>query len=235
MVNIEKLSKFAKRKSLYLIEDSARAIGVKFKGHHIGFYSDLSCLSFNPVKILGGFGDGGAVVTNDDNLAEKVNLMRSYGTASHKEFNLKHPIVGTASRISSFQAAVLFLKLENTDEVVEQRRGNYYLYLNMLKGVGDFLLSEVSSDDFINGYEFCVLTQKRDELYAHLRKNGVKARIQFYLPLPYLEAFRDLGYKEGDFPNAEKISKDILILPTHGKLSENEIRRICDLVINFFK
>jgi len=236
MSDMEKIFTLARKHNLYLIEDAAQAIGAKYKNYHIGYYADLACLSFNPQKILSAYGDGGAIVTRQTALAEKISMMRMYGANGYKEVSFRHPIVGVSSRLSSFQAAVLNIKLDNLAEVIEKWRKNYFMYSKFLRGVEDIVLPEVPSENdyYINGYRFIILTKKREELLKYLRDNRVDARSHYSVPLPYLGAFEYLGYKKGDFPAAEKFAEESLALPLSHRTLESEMRRIADLIKKFF-
>lgn len=235
LADIEGISNIAKRKSIALIEDSARAMGAKFKGNYTGFYSNAACLSFNPMKIMGGYGDGGAIATNDERIAETASVMRTYGAASIRDFNENHKTAGIASRLGPYQASVLALKFKDIDKIISRWRRNYLIYLDTLKGVGDLVLPRITDDDFVNGYEFHLFSKSRDELRGYLRKNGVNAKVQYYKPLPYLDVFKALAYKAGDFPYAENITREILTLPTHGLLTEGYIYRTVSLIRTFFQ
>lgn len=232
MADMEPIMRIARRKKLVVIEDAAHAIGAKYNGNGIGYYGDAACLSFNIQKILNTYGDGGAVVTNNPLVAEKIALMRTYG-ARFKEMDKHHSIIGIASRIQSFQAAVLAEKLKDLPSAIEQWRRNYFTYSKLLAGFKELEIPEIPEEHFINGYRYVVFSKKRDELYRFLKDRGIDAGIRYNVPLAYLEAFSVLGYKTGDFPSAEKIAKESLVLPTNGRLSENEIIKISGLIKTF--
>ncbi|KKS38278.1 MAG: hypothetical protein UV01_C0004G0080 [Parcubacteria group bacterium GW2011_GWA2_42_14] len=236
MAALEKISALTGKYNLYLIEDAAQTLGAKYKNRHIGYYADLACLSFNPQKILSAYGDGGAIVTGQTALAEKISMMRMYGANGYKEVSFRHPIAGVSSRLSSFQAAVLNIKLDQLNKIIEKWRKNYFLYSELLRGVDSIVLPETPSEDYyINGYRFIILTKKRDELLKYLRDNRVDARSHYSVPLPYLGAFEYLNYKKGDFPVAEKFAEESLALPLSHRISESEMRHIADLIRKFFE
>lgn len=234
MADVEHIMKIAQKKSLPVIEDATHAFGSKYKDKHIGYYGTIACLSFNPTKILGGPGDGGAVITTDSLLAEKVNFLRRYGSR-YSELGVDHPIVGVASRLSSFQASVLNQEIEGIDAVIEKTRRNYFLYSRFLAGVDGLVLpAPIPAEYFINGYRFPVLTKQRDGLRKFLKERGIEARFQYGIPLPYFTAFNYLGYKRGDFPVSEKIAEEVLCLPTECGFSEKEIAAIANLIKGYF-
>lgn len=234
MADMGKIAEIAKRKSLMMIEDATHALGSKYKAKPPGYFGDMACLSFNPTKILGGYGDGGAILTNNKSIAERISWLRKYGSRL-PEFGIDHPIVGVASRLGSFQAAVLNTKMEMVDTILKRTRENYFLYAELLTGTGDLRLPENPPPEcFINGYRFTILTAHRDRLRKILRDKGVDARMQYSVPLPRLEAFKYLEYKKGDFPIAEKIASECLVLPTHYSLSPQKIIKIAGLIKRFF-
>ena len=234
MADMEAIRQVADRKLLPVIEDAAHAFGSKYKGKPIGHYGDLACLSFNPTKLFGGYGDGGVVITQNAKLAEKISLLRTYGSPRYQEFGINHPIIGTASRLSQFQAAILDIKLQSVEHVIEKTRQNWFLYSKLLDGVGDLVLPSSPPEYFINGYRFPVLSKKRDGLRIALKKQGFDARMQYAVPLPYFGAFRYLGHKKGDFPNAEKVAAEVLCLPTDYALPEKEIKRAARIIKEHF-
>lgn len=233
MAEMDAIADVARRRSLPLIEDAAQAIGARYRERAVGFYGDVACLSFNPLKILNGYGDGGAVVTKEKALAEKVSLFRMYGTR-FRDLNVRHPLVGVASRLGSFQAAVLRLAMRDLERRITLRRENCSLYSRHLCGVGDIVLPEPPAEHFVNGFRYAILTAERDGLLSFLLASGVRAQACYGTPLPYFDAFRSLGYARGSFPAAEAAAKKVLVLPTHERLSRKEIHRICGLTRRFY-
>lgn len=234
MADVEKIAAITRENNIFLIEDAAQAIGSRLNDHPMGYYSDIACLSFDPKKILSGYGDGGAILTNDAPLAERIRRMRLYGAPSFSEVGLPHSIVGTASRLGSLQAAVLSVKFEKLEDAVRQRHAKHSLYSALLQGVEGLTIPQTPPGDFTNGYEYPILAPKRDELHVFLRAQGVDVRFGYKVPLPYFEAFAYLNYKKGDFPVAEKIAEEVLVLPTGAHIRESEIHRIAGLARDFF-
>lgn len=234
MADMEKIRQIANSKGLSVIEDAAQAFGSTYQGKPIGHFADLACVSFNPQKLLRGYGDGGAVITRNSGLSQKISKLKMYGS-TYRGLGQRHEILGIASRLNPLNAAVLLGNLEHFNPVLERRRKNYGLYSRHLQGIGDLILPENSDLENHNGYRFAVRTQKRNELLNFLNKNGVDARIHYPVPLPFLECFGYLNYKKGDFPVAEKVAQEILILPTESGLGEKDIMRNAELVKEFFK
>lgn len=232
MADMEAISRIAKKYNLFVIEDAAQALGSKYKEKPIGYYGDLACLSFNPQKIINGIGDGGAVVTKSASLAEKIFLMRNYG-ANPKEPGHRHSIHGISSRLNPVQATILLYKLEGLEKKLEKRRRKYHLYSDLLRGVGDLLLPKATSDEEHNGYRFAIRTKKRDELHQYLKNLGIDSRIHYPIPLPHLGAF-GAGRPRGEFPIAEAVADEILILPNEDNTREKDIEKISKAVAGFW-
>jgi dTDP-4-amino-4,6-dideoxygalactose transaminase len=234
MAEMESLRRLADQKSLKLIEDAAHAFGSKYRGKPPGYYGDVACFSFNTTKIFGGYGDGGAILTKDAELAKKISMFRTYGSPSYQEFGINHPEVGVASRLNAFEAAVLSDKLREFEHILEKTRRNWFLYYKFLSDVGDLVLPSSPPEYFINGYRFLILSKRRDELRKFLIRKGIDVMTQYPVPLPHLEAFRYLGHKKGDFPNAEKIAGEVLCLPTAYTLSPKKIEAISEAIKSYF-
>ena len=234
MVDMEPILALAKKYNLFVIVDAAQAIGSKYKDKPIGQWGDLVCLSFGYSKILETYGDGGMIFTNRPDLAEKIALFRTYGAPSWKDIHTDNRVVGVASRLGSFQAAVVLEKLPFLTRMIERQRTNYFLYNELLKETEDITLPCNESDYSINGYRLAMLTTRRDELQNFLSNHGEKLHNWYPVPLPYLPAFQNLGYKKGDFPVAEKIADECLILPTRYNLPAGKGARITNLINEFF-
>lgn len=234
MADIDEIFKIAENKSLKIIVDASHAIGSRYKEKPVGNFGDLICLSLNPAKTLGGYGDGGAILTNDEALAQKISQLRIYGAPRWQEMHHNNTIIGTASRLGTFEAAVLNEKLPNLGSVIARQRENYFLYKEILKDAGDLEWPEEHQDYFINGYRLPILTERRDDLLQFLEKQGEKLYNWYPVPLPHLPVFKSLGYKKGDFEVAEKIAEECIILPTKHLLTKERARRIAALVKDFF-
>lgn len=234
IADIDGISRIAIKNSLKIIIDASHAIGSRYKDKPIGNFGDLICLSFNPTKTLGGYGDGGAILTNDTALAQKIFQLRIYGAPQWSEIHHNNVIVGTNSRLGALEAAILNEKLPYLDLMIKKQRENYFLYKNILKGVGDLEWPQEHQDYFINGYRLPILTKRRDELLQFLEKRGEKIYNWYPVPLPYLSVFKNFGYNKGDFKVAEKIAEECVIFPTKYTLTKENVRRIAALVKEFF-
>ena len=236
MADMARIRQIADNKSIKVIEDAAQAIGAKYNGYAPAHYGDVACFSFNPAKIFSGFADGGAVLTNDQALAEKISLMRTYG-AHPQKMHQEHFQVGVASRISPFHAAILNLKFSELEIAIAACRKNYFLYQELLSGIGDLeFLTFPSSDHFINGHRFFLATGEREQLYKFLSEQdrGRQVRKDFTVPLPYFDALNFGRYKPSDFPIAEQTAARGIFLPTHPRITGREVKEISNLIRQFF-
>jgi len=234
MADMDEILKIAGNKSLKVIVDASHAIGSRYKEKPIGNFGDLICLSLNPTKTLGGYGDGGAILTNDEPLAQKISRLRIYGAKQWTEVYWNNTLIGTASRLGVFEAAVLNEKFPYLDSTVAKQRENYFLYKDILEGTKDLEWPEEHPDYFINSYRLPVLTKRRNELINFMLNRGKKLYNIYPVPLPHVPVFKNLGYKEGDFAVAEKIAGECVILPTGYLLSKEKARQIANLIKEFF-
>ena len=235
MADLDPILEIACKHGLRVIVDAAQAVGSRYKDKSIGQFGDLICLSLNHTKIISGFGDGGMVFTNDKTLAEKISMMRSYGAPTLKEAHSNNTIIGVASRLSSFHAAVLNAQFPFLESYIIKQRENYFLYQKLLEGVGDLILPKERSNYFTNGYRFSVRTKRKKEMIEFLRKRGVRAMDPYAVPMPYLPAFKNLGYRTGDFPVAEEIAEESLSLPVHYSLVQDKIINITNQIRRFYQ
>lgn len=220
--DMDKILSIAKKHKLLVIEDAAQAHGATYRGKKAGTMGDLGCFSFYPSKNLGAYGDGGAITTNNDKLAEKLRLLKNYGQP--KKYFSK--IKGFNSRLDSIQAAILRVKLKKLDENNKERRKNALLYKELLKNI-DIKIPLETSDSKSVYHIFPVLVNKRDLLIKELRKKGVNTLIHYPIPIHLQESYVELGYRKGDFSVSERVARTTLSLPMYSKLTEKEIRFIC--------
>jgi len=242
MVDMDEIMRIARKYKLYVIEDAAQAIGakikfpisnfqfsnksqiskskLKIKWRIAGTIGDIGCFSFFPSKNLGAYGDGGMVVTNNKKLAEKIWLLRNHGSSPKEKYlNL---ILGTNSRLDVLQAAILRVKLKYLAKWSRERAEKADYYNKNLKGVGDIIAPVTASDRSHIFHQYTIRTKSRDELQRYLKENGIPTMIYYPLPLHLQPALKYLGYKKGDFPEAEKASKEVLSLPVYPELKRKE-------------
>lgn len=204
MADMDPIMEIAEKHGLYVIEDAAQAIGAEYKGKRAGSIGHLGCFSFFPSKNLGGFGDGGMVVSNDLELADRVRLLRNHGYRP-KYYN---KIVGGNFRLDALQAAVLRVKLKHLDNWTEKRQKNAENYRRLFRET-DLISSEnLVKLPYDTGWgrhiynQFVIRVSKRDELKTYLKEKGIGCEVYYPVPLHLQECFADLGYKKGGFPNS---------------------------------
>jgi hypothetical protein len=220
--DMDKISEIAGSYNLEVIEDCCQAHGAEYKGKKVPV-GNVGCFSFYPSKNLGGFGDGGMIVTSDSALHSKLKMLRNYGQTDR--YNAC--ITGVNSRLDELQAAVLRAKLPYLDVWNEDRREIATSYNNSLKSV----ITPESSDKNKHVFHlYVVRSRKRDGLIAHLKRKEIETHIHYPITLHLQTAFSYLGYKKGNFPNAEKYAKQIVSLPMFPGLTGAEIEEICNVV-----
>lgn len=229
------LMKVSRRHGLPLVEDAAQAIGAEDHGERAGAMGQIGCFSFYPTKNLGGAGDGGMLTTNDEQVAERLRVLRAHGM-SPKYF---HKEVGINSRLDSLQAAVLRVKLQRLDEWSKARKANADRYRTLFTDAG--LTEEVSlpfeREDALHTYNQFVIrvsAHLRDALREHLRLDDVGTEVYYPVPLHLQECFRFLGHSEGDFPESEKAARETIALPIFPSLRPEQQEHVVGSIRRFF-
>jgi dTDP-4-amino-4,6-dideoxygalactose transaminase len=215
--DMDPILEIARERGLRVIEDNAQAFGATYKGRKTGAMGDIGCLSFFPTKNLGAFGDGGMVVTNDPALAERMRMLRTHGWK--KKYYSEE--VGYNSRLDAMQAAILQAKFPHVDEWNDKRRALAQRYTEKLAGTG--LVTPVEREWGRHVYHLYILrSSKRDALQAYLKQKGIASEVYYPLP-PHLSIpCKAFGYKEGDFPHAEKAANETLALPLYPELTTEQ-------------
>ena len=213
---------------IWLIEDAAQSIGSEWEGKRSGSMTDFGCFSFFPSKNLGGAGDGGMIVTQNAEYAERARLLCNHG-AKPKYY---HSLIGTNSRLDALQAAILRVKLRHLDRWSEKRAKNAALYNQLFEGsrVGR-PYHDPRTRHIYNQY--VIRVPDRDGLKAHLTERGVGVEIYYPVPLHLQKCFASLGYKAGDMPHSEAAAKETLALPIYPELTEDQIRYVAGSVREF--
>ena len=220
----------ARKHNLKVIEDACQAHGAEYKGKKAGSIGNVGCFSFYPSKNLGAFGDGGMVVTNDVEIAQKVKMFRDHGQIK----KYKHLVEGYNSRLDEIQAAILRIKLKKLNEWNSLRRRNALIYNELLKDVDEVTPPfEVEYARHVY-YLYVIRTKKRDKLREYLKSKGVGTGLHYPIPLHLQKAYEYLGYKEGNFPVTEKCAKEILSLPMFPELTEEQIEKVVREIKAFF-
>jgi dTDP-4-amino-4,6-dideoxygalactose transaminase len=229
--NMEKIMQIAKKYSLFVIEDACQAIGADFickdgEKKRAGTMGDTGCFSFFPSKNLGSFGDGGAIVTNDDELARKLR-----GICNHGMFvQYHHELLGVNSRLDSIQAAVLDIKLKYLDEYNTARQKAADFYTKMFEKYLKIETPAISSfsTHIFHQYTLKLKNTERETVVKKMKEAEIPVMVYYPIPLHLQKAFANLGYKKGDFPVAEKLSECVISLPIHTELTEKQQRYIID-------
>ena len=225
----------AKKNRLTVLEDAAEAFGMKvlYKDEykHAGLIGDIGVFSFFPTKTLGGYGDGGMIVTNNEELYQKAKSYRTHG--STRKYH--HDYIGYNSRLDTLQAAILNVKLSRIDNAIQKRAKHAAQYREMLKDVAEVKLPAIKERNKEVNYVFCIKVEKRDTLDEYLKSKEIGTSIYYPVPLHLQKCFEYLGYKKGDFPVAEKLCETVLALPMFPELTENEVSFVCESIKEFYR
>jgi len=227
MADMEAIMTIADKHGLAVIEDAAQSITSIYKGRKAGSIGTAGCFSFFPSKNLGGIGDGGMIVTNDEEFHDRLMIMRDHG--QKPQYYYHH--VGGNFRLDPIQAAALLVKLPHLDSWSQGRRKNAAYY--NAKFAGTVVETPYVSEDCVSIYnQYCVRVPRRDEVLAHLRGNGIGCAVYYPVPLHLQDCFAYLGYGEGDFPASEKASKEVLALPVYPELTDEMKDYVAGTIIN---
>lgn len=244
---MDQINDIAKRHNLYVIEDAAQAINSQYEGKNVGNLGDLACFSFFPTKNLGCFGDGGMITTNDDDLATIIralkvhgsgeNGMKAYAILNDEEVEVVEQnsgdntvynplkyynyLIGHNSRLDEIQAAILRIKLKHLDEYTENRRSISHKYIDALKNTSLVMPTETEGGKHVF-HLFILQSENREEIESKLKEKGIATGTYYKVPMHLQKAFNDLGYKKGDFPNAEYLSERTFAIPLFPEMNDEE-------------
>lgn len=231
--DMDPIMNIAKKYNLKLIEDCAQALGAGYKGKKVGSFGNAGCLSFFPSKVLGAYGDGGMVVTNDSQIADKLKMLRNHGTKQ----KYYHMIPGFNSRLDALQAAILRIKLKYLDKWIKLRREKAALYAKYLKNIPGLETPQDSPGCYhcYNYYTVRLVDKKlnRDALQKHLTSHGISSMVYYPVALHLQTVYINLGYKKGDFPQSEKAQDEVLSLPLYPEVTEEQIVQIAEAIRHF--
>lgn len=226
--DMDSILEIAKRHDLKVIEDCAQAHGAIYKGRKVGSFGDAAGFSFYPGKNLGALGDAGAVVTNSFELTEKIIALRNYGS----DYKYSHIYQGYNSRLDEIQAAFLRVKLPYLDKMNDERRRIAEKYLNNIKNEKVILPTVPDYTESV-WHIFAVRCYSRDKLEVYLNEKGIGTNKHYPIPIHLQKCYKDMGYKEGDFPISEEISKTELSLPMYYGMTDEEIDYVIDTINHF--
>jgi UDP-2-acetamido-2-deoxy-ribo-hexuluronate aminotransferase len=216
----------ADQHQLFVLEDAAQSFGAWYKGHRTGSLGDTAATSFFPAKPLGAYGDGGAIFTNDDVLAEKLHSIRVHGQSGDRYSNAR---IGLNARLDTLQAAVVLTKMAVFEEELDVRQRVAAHYSERLRDAVQ--VPQLPADIASSWAQYSILSDHRDSVHSVLAAAGIPTAIYYPIPLHLQAVFSYLDHQVGDFPISEEISSKIISLPMHPYLSEGQIDRICDSVI----
>jgi dTDP-4-amino-4,6-dideoxygalactose transaminase len=221
------LTNLASKHGLFIVEDAAQAHGAEINGRRAGAFGHAGCFSFYPGKNLGAYGDGGAIVTNDETLAHKCRMIANHGRISKYD----HELEGINSRLDSLQAAILNVKLKHLETWTERRQAAADRYRDLLKDTP--VVTPVVTEGSRHVYHlFVVRIKNREAVMRELSNRGIETGIHYPVALPNLMAYRYLGCRPEDFPVATAYSKEILSLPMFPEITENQIQYVCNQAKN---
>ncbi len=227
--DMDPILEIARERAIPVIEDAAQAIGARYRGRPAGSMGSIGCFSFFPSKNLGACGDGGFMTTDDRELADRLTILREHG-AKPKYY---HKVIGINSRMDALQAGIILVKLPHLDKWHEGRRRNAAFYDRRLADL-PLVLPRVAEgcDSVFNQY--VIRTERRDDLRKHLQEREIGNEIYYPVPLHLQECYRDLGYGEGSFPEAEGAARETLALPIYPQLTEEQLEEVAAAIESFF-
>ena len=234
--DMEPIMIIAAKYNLYVIEDAAQALGAQYrfsdgsvkKGGTMG---TVGTTSFFPTKNLGCFGDGGAIFTTDKLLAERMKMIANHG----QRVKYHHELVGINSRLDTLQAAILAVKLNYLNEYERKRNDVAGFYDKELKKINELSIPSRAKYSTHVFHQYTLKASKRNELKTYLAERGIPTMIYYPVPLHFQKAYQRSGYEEGSFPVTEKLSKEVISLPIHTEMNEQELMYICQTIKDFYR
>jgi dTDP-4-amino-4,6-dideoxygalactose transaminase len=228
---MDEIMALAEEYDLMVVEDACQAHLARWQGKRAGNFGAFGAFSFYPGKNLGAYGEAGALITNDEALYGKAKMLRQHGEIERYH----HKVFGHNYRMEAFQGAVLVTKLKYIEAWTEQRQDKAALYNDLLSGVEEIETPKEREGAECVHHIYVIQTDDRDRLKSCLTENGIGTGLHYPVPLHLQPAYKHLGYKEGDFPVAEKAAGRILSLPMYPELTENQIQYVCDKIREFMK
>ncbi|WP_456432332.1 DegT/DnrJ/EryC1/StrS family aminotransferase [Thermosulfuriphilus sp.] len=228
--DFDALGPLAEEAGIFLIEDACQSLGATYKGRPSGGLTELSVTSFFPAKPLGAYGDGGMIFCRRQDLAERLRALRVHG----QRRRYQHAEIGLNARLDALQAAILLVKLAYFEEEILLRQKWARAYEERLADLDPIILPFVAPGNRSVFAQYSIRVPEREALVAYLRNRGIPTAIHYPVPLHLQPAFRDLGYQRGDFPVAEAVSREILSLPFHPYLTEEEVDQVAQAIRDFF-
>lgn len=225
---MDKVVELTKKYNLRLVEDCAQSHGAAFNGKTTGTFGDIGCFSFYPSKNLGAFGDAGAIVTDDKDIAAAFKMYRNYG--SEKRYYNK--VVGANSRLDEMQAGLLRVRLKYLDEINAEKEKIAEFYSEHINNA-KIIKPDVKQNCSSVWHQYVIRSSERDELIEYLKERNIGTIIHYPIPPHLAEAYQYLGYKEGDFPITETYAKSVLSLPVYNGITDEELQYVADEINKF--
>lgn len=223
--DMEPILDIACRRHVTVVEDAAHAHGARYRGQAVGSIGELTCFSFYPGKILGAYGEGGCVTTNNPDIVHKLRLLRDWGC----ERRYHHELRGYNYRMDALQAAVLRVKLRHLDAEIQRRRENATQYRCLLAGTRARMCTPAEDRSHVY-HVFGIHAPRRNDLQRQLAERGIQTSIHYPVPIHLQPAYSDLGYKIDDFPEAKRAAGEELSLPIHPELTSSQVEMIAESV-----
>jgi dTDP-4-amino-4,6-dideoxygalactose transaminase len=228
VADMDPILALAKHYGLTVIEDAAQAHGAEYKGRRVGGLADLGCFSFYPGKNLGAYGEGGMVVTNNLEYANKIRMLRDWG----QERKYHHLLKGYNYRLEGIQGAILRVKLRYLDRWTEARRAIAAHYHQTLTDTAVKLPTEMPYNRHVY-HIYAIRTAHQDSLQAFLQQQAIQTGIHYPIPVHLMPAYADLCYRKGDFPHAEQAATEVLSLPMYAELTKNQVAEVATAILAF--
>lgn len=226
--DMSELVAFCHKHNLKLVEDCAQSHGAMYQGKMTGTFGDIGCFSFYPSKNLGAFGDGGAIVTNQKAIADEIKILRNYGS----EKRYYNQVIGTNSRLDEIQAGLLRVRLKYLDELTLEKQQIAKQYLDRIQNP-KLILPKLKKEANHVWHQFVIRCKERDVLVAYLDEREIGTIIHYPIPPHLAQGYKDLGYKEGDFPITEALAKEVLSIPMYNGMTQDEIEQVIVALNNF--
>lgn len=229
-VEIDKIADIAKEHHLFLIEDCAQAHLATYNNVPVGTYGDIATFSFYPGKNLGAYGDAGAIITNSAELSAKCRMLIDHG----RKDKYTHQVIGYNQRMDGIQAGILTVKSKYIANWTKKRQQNANIYNRLLSNNANIVIPHISDKAKPVFHLYVIQAKRRDDLQEYLKDNGISCGVHYPIPLHLQPALKYLGYKAGDFPITEEVSKNIISLPMYPELTEDQIITVCNTIDKFY-
>lgn len=228
---MEPILGFAREHGLKVIEDNAQAIGATYKGRRTASMGDFGCLSFFPSKNLGGYGDGGMIITDSEEAYSRLRLLRNHGSAKKYVSDEQ----GWNSRLDELQAAILRVKLRHLDTWCAARRANAARYDGLLRNLPGLVVPHVARWGAHVFHQYTIRVERRDHVAKFLAGEKIASTVYYPVPIHLQPIYKHLGYRSGDFPESERAASDVLSLPMYAELTEDQIKRVANAIVRALK